>query len=202
MNHFIDVNGEPVQIARAPITLNGIQYPAGIFGGSTEWTRAEKLAIGIWEGEAEAIPEGQQAVGWTFTFDTDHVNEVPTLEDIAPQQVQITVEQLAAAIAPPASNGEALVVGRYYNTGQTVLEGGITYDVIQPFLYATNWTVSALGAHLVAQAPPSGSPWATATPYAIGDLVTYNGSTYQCIQAHTSQAGWTPTAVPALWTPA
>ena len=36
--------------------------------------------------------------------------------------------------------------------------------------------------------------------YAIGALVTYQGSEYKCIQAHTSQAGWTPAAVPSLWT--
>ncbi|WP_431834736.1 carbohydrate-binding protein [Gulosibacter massiliensis] len=32
-----------------------------------------------------------------------------------------------------------------------------------------------------------------------GDLVTFNGATYRCITGHTSQAGWTPAAVPALW---
>ena len=37
--------------------------------------------------------------------------------------------------------------------------------------------------------------------YAVGDVVSYEGQEYRCIQAHTSQAGWTPAAVPALWTP-
>ena len=41
--------------------------------------------------------------------------------------------------------------------------------------------------------------WAEWTPYAIGTVVTYQGTTYRCIQAHTSQPGWTPSAVPALW---
>ena len=36
-------------------------------------------------------------------------------------------------------------------------------------------------------------------PYAVGALVTYGGSTYKCIQAHTSQPDWTPPATPALW---
>ena len=43
------------------------------------------------------------------------------------------------------------------------------------------------------------SPWAPNTAYKIGDQVTYGGSTYQCIQAHTSQTGWEPPNVPALW---
>src|SRR5579872_1973336 len=35
--------------------------------------------------------------------------------------------------------------------------------------------------------------------YSAGTLVTYNGSEYKCLQSHTSQAGWDPADVPALW---
>lgn len=35
--------------------------------------------------------------------------------------------------------------------------------------------------------------------YAVGALVTYGGDEYKCLQAHTSEAGWDPPAVPALW---
>lgn len=35
--------------------------------------------------------------------------------------------------------------------------------------------------------------------YSVGDLVKYQGKTYRAIQAHPSQPGWTPAAVPALW---
>jgi len=41
--------------------------------------------------------------------------------------------------------------------------------------------------------------WAVGVAYAVNDTVTYGGSTYKCLQAHTSQADWTPPAVPALW---
>jgi chitinase len=39
------------------------------------------------------------------------------------------------------------------------------------------------------------------TAYRVGDLVTYNGVVYQCLQAHTSQPGWEPPYTPALWQP-
>lgn len=41
--------------------------------------------------------------------------------------------------------------------------------------------------------------WAPNTPYAVGDVVTYNGSSYRCVIAHTSLVGWEPPNVPALW---
>lgn len=43
--------------------------------------------------------------------------------------------------------------------------------------------------------------WAPNTAYAIGALVMYQGIEYKCIQAHTSEVGWEPPNVPALWTP-
>ena len=48
-------------------------------------------------------------------------------------------------------------------------------------------------------APPTGAWSGASVAYKVGDKVTYSGKTYTCRQAHTSQAGWTPTAVPALW---
>lgn len=42
-------------------------------------------------------------------------------------------------------------------------------------------------------------PWAPNVWYNVGDTVTYTSVTYQAIQAHTSQTGWEPPNVPALW---
>ena len=47
--------------------------------------------------------------------------------------------------------------------------------------------------------PSGAAAWVANHAYAVGDLVTYGGSTYKCIQAHTSQVGWEPPNVPALW---
>jgi predicted chitinase/chitodextrinase len=42
-------------------------------------------------------------------------------------------------------------------------------------------------------------PWAPNTAYAVNDTVTYGGSTYKCLQAHTSITTWEPPNTPALW---
>ncbi|WP_250574946.1 M28 family peptidase [Nonomuraea sediminis] len=44
-----------------------------------------------------------------------------------------------------------------------------------------------------------GTTWQPWTAYAAGALVTYNGVQYRCLQSHTSQPGWEPPNVPALW---
>ena len=41
--------------------------------------------------------------------------------------------------------------------------------------------------------------WEESKAYAVGDRVKYNSLLYRCVQAHTSQADWTPDVTPALW---
>lgn len=36
--------------------------------------------------------------------------------------------------------------------------------------------------------------------YVLNDIRQYNGLLYRCVQAHTSQATWTPEAAASLWT--
>ena len=41
--------------------------------------------------------------------------------------------------------------------------------------------------------------WVVGKAYAVNDRTQYNGTLYKCVQAHTSQADWMPSATPALW---
>lgn len=49
-------------------------------------------------------------------------------------------------------------------------------------------------------------PWTVGKVYAVGDFLTYDENSvgdpqlYKVVQAHTSQADWTPAAAPALFT--
>ncbi|MFD4371047.1 M20/M25/M40 family metallo-hydrolase [Streptomyces sp. NPDC058486] len=41
--------------------------------------------------------------------------------------------------------------------------------------------------------------WRLGATYAAGDVVTYDGVRYRCLQGHTAYPGWDPPNVPALW---
>ena len=43
--------------------------------------------------------------------------------------------------------------------------------------------------------------WEYPINYKVGDMRTYNGMLYTCIQAHTSQEDWTPDTASSLWKP-
>lgn len=42
--------------------------------------------------------------------------------------------------------------------------------------------------------------WAAGASYAVGHKVQHGGKLFRCLQAHTSQDGWEPENVPALFT--
>lgn len=99
-------------------------------------------------------------------------------------------------------NSEQLewIVGEQVEVGWMRIYEGEQYEVIQAHQTQSDWT------------PPTtptlwnvyidweqGQEWAYPVNYNIGDEVIYLDNVYTCRQAHTSQAGWTPSAVPALW---
>lgn len=43
--------------------------------------------------------------------------------------------------------------------------------------------------------------WKVGVNYKVGEVVTYEGKQYRCLQAHPSMAHWAPSMAPALWQP-
>lgn len=60
---------------------------------------------------------------------------------------------------------------------------------------------TAPDAVLLAQPMAMYDEWsAESVAYEVNDIRQYNGLLYRCVQAHTSQATWTPEAAASLWT--
>lgn len=60
---------------------------------------------------------------------------------------------------------------------------------------------TAPDAVLLAQPVAMYDEWsADSVAYTLNDIRQYNGLLYRCVQAHTSQATWTPEDAPSLWT--
>ena len=77
---------------------------------------------------------------------------------------------------------------------------------------ANVWEPGSVGAETLwlkegAQPPATEPAWAAGVKYTgdntagagKGDVVTYSGRRYRCWQTHTSQVGWEPPKLPALW---
>lgn len=120
----------------------------------------------------------------------------------APAQTKALGDRYAAAVASadpvawavvPDAIGPGVAVtwtdgNRWRNKSGTWLP-----KTASPGTYPMGWTQET--------GLPTASAWSGASvAYKVGDLATDAGKTYRARQAHTSQAGWNPSVVPALWT--
>lgn len=132
------------------------------------------------------------------------------------EQAAVRYHAAVEAALPPLAEGEhrpwAQPTGAHdaYPRGAVVAHGGRVWESRHP---ANVWAPGSTGAAALwkdvtatatAPAPaPTGPAWdGNGKAYKVGDIVTYKGVAYRVIQAHTSQSGWTPDAVPALYTKA
>ena len=117
--------------------------------------------------------------------------EVGAAEKLGQQMEQQSRELGAAIEAQSAALGERI-------DGQAALLGAARV--------AARRTVAAdadaMSVDELAACAPLFDAWdGGSVAYSVDDIVAYDGALYRCAQAHTSQAGWTPDATRALWTP-
>lgn len=103
--------------------------------------------------------------------------------------------------------GDALpwIAGEQVYAGTQRMYDDALYQCVQAHTTQADWTPPAVPALWTAVSLTD--EWAVGVAYTgdntagagNGDVVTYEGTEYRCLQSHTSQAGWTPPAVPALW---
>ena len=107
---------------------------------------------------------------------------------------------------PDAGDVLDWVAGEQVYVGTRRMYDGTEYEAIQAHVTQSDWTPpQVLGVlwSVVVSTPE----WQAGVAYTgdntagagNGDVVTYNGSEYRCWQSHTSQIGWEPPNVPALW---
>lgn len=87
-----------------------------------------------------------------------------------------------------------------YGRNVDELTGDVTLDIPQRDAYLDKLLredrMTAAEIAAIVEVYPA---WAAGVNYVIGDLCAYNGRLYKVIQAHRSQADWTPLQVPALF---
>lgn len=112
------------------------------------------------------------------------------------------------AASPTAWSGDSVA----YKVGDIVSYDGSSYKCLQAHVSESAWNPADTAAlwtplaHDTATTDTSSN--VTSSPrawsgnfisYKIGDLVSYQGNTYKCIQGHTSESAWDPADTNALW---
>lgn len=98
------------------------------------------------------------------------------------------------------------VAGEQVYVGTRRLYNDTEYACLQAHVTQADWTPDITPAMWSVVTPPT-EEWQPGIYYTgdntagagNGDVVTYGGNEYRCWQSHTSQVGWEPPNVPALW---
>lgn len=105
----------------------------------------------------------------------------------------------------PALEGRVWKPGLAVQVGDVYTYGAFLWRCVQAHTTQGDWPpdiVPALWRKVEVISETEVRVWQAGVDYAVGDEVAYpdaDGSFFTCLQAHTSQAGWEPPNVPALW---
>jgi len=168
--------------------------------------------------------DGQQIARTGMTMFTDSglaedrnftytVQAIDAAGNVSPASNALTVATLAATKPDPApvpTAGGTWDPFANYSAGDRVTYGSATYQAVQSHtgIGDPNW-ISAPSLWVVvtdASAPapepepaPATSNWNPTGSYSAGDLVTFNGSTFEAVQAHTGNGDPNWISAPSLW---
>lgn len=105
----------------------------------------------------------------------------------------------------PVLEGRVWKPGLAMQVGDVYTYGAFLWRCLQAHTTQGDWppdVVPALWRKVEVISETEVRVWQAGVDYAVGDELAYpdaDGSFFTCLQAHTSQAGWEPPNVPALW---
>jgi hypothetical protein len=192
------------------ITINTTDFTVDADGNPDRMTTIHYTATESVDGDVVASTYGTVGVDLEYATTTE-LDAIAAVEAGVPD-LQATLDaQIAAIGAPVVGTGkpweEQFPVWRSgvaYAVGEKVNYQGTAYDVIQAHTSQANWTPPAVPALFTVITDPGvvDKPWVAGEAVEVGDVRFYptvNDVSYTCLQAHTTQAGWEPPNVPALW---
>ncbi|MFB6531328.1 MULTISPECIES: carbohydrate-binding protein [unclassified Streptomyces] len=170
-------------------------YVKGSGGGNVQVTGSVLQPVG------SSVCRSGSTTGWHCGTVQQHNTSVTYPEGTISGVTRTTV------CAEPGDSGGSYISG---SQAQGVTSGGsgncssggtTFFQPLNPLLQTYGLTLKTTGTD---PGPGPGEPepggtWAAGKVYAAGDVVTYGGASYRCLQGHQAQAGWQPPNVPALW---
>ena len=174
------------------IKINAINYPADIFGHvrDTAWDGRESKVIVLALSIQEALDLFVDGLQWAIVYGTQTINQ----EDYV-------------IAGPITDNRDGTVSVRMGKATAAEVSSVITGEQIANIDMATAYTmraviedsVTTLDDETAATVPSLFTPWTVGEAVEVGDRRYYAPRLYKAVQAHTTQADWTPDITPALW---
>jgi photosystem II stability/assembly factor-like uncharacterized protein len=159
---------------------------------------AAQINNGSFDADGDSVSCSLSSSGGPLPTGTNFVGLVCTDSAGLFSSCAATVQVGGGASAAPWSSTTT------YQAKNLVTFGGFTYEARQgstgfaPTLPNASPPDSTLALWEIIT-PCGITPWLDETHYQVGSMVTFQGTTYTCIQDNAALSTWTPVATPALW---
>ena len=171
------------------VKINSINYPAEIYGHVRDaaWDGRESKVIVLALSIQEALDLFVNGLQWSIVYGTQ----------VIPQDDFIIA-------GPITDNRNGTVSVRMGKATATEVSNVITGGAVDlPTAYAMRAviedSVASLDDETAVTVPSLFTPWTVGEAVEVGDRRYYAPRLYKAVQAHTTQADWTPDVTPALW---
>lgn len=104
---------------------------------------------------------------------------------------------LPEPVEPPPTTEERVAALEVEN--KLLMEQVSAQSAVASITFVTLCEVGTLDMVTASEHAELFAEWAYPIAYTVGQLRRYNGTLYKCVQAHTSQADWTPDTAVSLW---
>ena len=203
-NLELDSDGEPIIPAEPP--LDAVVADDSIIPLVSVLVRADMMlpeelaalanAYPAWQaGEAVAVDDLRSYGDMLWKATQAHTTQADWQPDVA---VSLWVRTAPPDVIPewrqPLGGHDAYPVGYQVTLAGDLYVNERPANVSQPGTFDSGWKL------IVEEPPPSEAiEWAPGQTVVAGDERSWLEIVYVCIQGHTTQAGWEPPNVPALW---
>lgn len=172
------------------IKINSINYPAEIYGHvrDTAWDNRESKVIVLALSIQEALDLFVDGLQWAIVYG---IQVIPQDEFI-----------IAGPITDNRNGTVSVRMGKPTAAEvSSVITGGPVSDMATAYTMRAviEDSVASLDDETAATVPSLFTPWTVGEAVNVGDRRYYATRLYKVVQAHTTQADWTPDITPALW---
>ncbi|THE11957.1 chitinase [Enterococcus hirae] len=181
---------------------------------TTNFTHSGLLADTVYTYKVEAVDTSgnKSTLSDAFTIKTNELTQLPAPS--VPDNLAVKGVTKSTVSLEWKANDQAEEITHYevYRDGVKVAESVAPIFEDKNLTAATTYSyqikaVNAIGTSELTQKvmattsneQTEGEEWTIGKAYVTGDIVTYNGKTYRCLQAHTAIATWAPDLVTSLW---
>ena len=171
------------------IKINAINYPAEIYGHvrDRDWDNRESKVIVLSLTIQEALDLFVDGLQWSIVYGTQTIPQdefiiAGPITDNRNGTVSVRMGKATAAEVSSIITGGAVDLPTAYAMRAVIEE-----------------SVTALDDETAATVPSLFQPWKPGEAVNVGDRRYYATRLYKVVQAHTTQADWTPDLTPALW---